>query len=130
MSRWSNRLSQYPACAKVAYFQSFGLRIKFLEPLCRNMLAEDNKWELKRLGTYWRQCSKMRSFFSSSLKESSFRENIFVDWTLCYLSILALWDRLLYCRRRTSKSKGSNLVDPASSHMLVSKIKPCMSKYK
>jgi hypothetical protein len=24
---------------------------------------------------------------------------------------------------------GSNLVDPASSHMLVSKIKPCMSKY-
>ena len=23
-----------------------------------------------------------------------------------------------------------NLVDPASSHMLVSKIKPCMSKYK
>ena len=24
----------------------------------------------------------------------------------------------------------SNLVDPASSHMLVSKVKPCMSKYK
>ena len=23
-----------------------------------------------------------------------------------------------------------NLVDPASSHMLISKIKPCMSKYK
>jgi hypothetical protein len=27
-------------------------------------------------------------------------------------------------------SNGSYLVDPASSHMLVSKIKPCMSKYK
>ena len=26
--------------------------------------------------------------------------------------------------------KSSYLVDPASSHMLVSKIKPCMSKYK
>ena len=26
--------------------------------------------------------------------------------------------------------KNSYLVDPASSHMLVSKIKPCMSKYK
>ena len=26
--------------------------------------------------------------------------------------------------------EGSYLVDPASSHMLVSKIKPCMSKYK
>ena len=25
---------------------------------------------------------------------------------------------------------GKNLVDPASSHMLVSKIKPCMSQYK
>jgi hypothetical protein len=30
----------------------------------------------------------------------------------------------------TFGSKGSYLVDPASSHMLVSKIKPCMSKYK
>ena len=28
------------------------------------------------------------------------------------------------------KSHDSNLVDPASSHTLVSKIKPCMSKYK
>ncbi len=28
------------------------------------------------------------------------------------------------------RSKGGYLVDPASSHMLVSKIKPCMSKYK
>ena len=27
-------------------------------------------------------------------------------------------------------SYGINLVDPASSHMLVSKIKPCMSQYK
>lgn len=29
-----------------------------------------------------------------------------------------------------SRSESSYLVDPASSHMLVSKIKPCMSKYK
>lgn len=28
------------------------------------------------------------------------------------------------------RGKSSYLVDPASSHMLVSKIKPCMSKYK
>ena len=27
-------------------------------------------------------------------------------------------------------SHDCNLVDPASSHMLISKIKPCMSKYK
>ncbi len=30
----------------------------------------------------------------------------------------------------TSPEDSSYLVDPASSHMLVSKIKPCMSKYK
>ena len=29
-----------------------------------------------------------------------------------------------------SEPQDSYLVDPASSHMLVSKIKPCMSKYK
>ena len=33
-------------------------------------------------------------------------------------------------RRAHVASNGSYLVDPASSHMLVSKIKPCMSKYK
>ena len=30
---------------------------------------------------------------------------------------------------RESGSESSYLVDPASSHMLVSKIKPCMSKF-
>ena len=38
------------------------------------------------------------------------------------------------CRSFGSAARGSragrNLVDPASSHMLVSKIKPCMSQYK
>ena len=32
--------------------------------------------------------------------------------------------------RRGGRQTSSYLVDPASSHMLVSKIKPCMSKYK
>jgi hypothetical protein len=31
---------------------------------------------------------------------------------------------------RAATKESSYLVDPASSHMLVSKIKPCMSKYK
>ena len=34
------------------------------------------------------------------------------------------------CRTGTNSRSDSYLVDPASSHMLVSKIKPCMSKYK
>ena len=33
-------------------------------------------------------------------------------------------------RKNRKKKHDSYLVDPASSHMLVSKIKPCMSKYK
>ena len=34
------------------------------------------------------------------------------------------------CGAAQSLYKARYLVDPASSHMLVSKIKPCMSKYK
>ena len=37
---------------------------------------------------------------------------------------------LLGVAGRSMQSEDSYLVDPASSHMLVSKIKPCMSKYK
>ena len=36
----------------------------------------------------------------------------------------------VFALRSVSNFIGSYLVDPASSHMLVSKIKPCMSKYK
>ena len=36
----------------------------------------------------------------------------------------------LLCGALHTLGGDSNLVDPASSHMLVSKIKPCMSQYK
>ena len=36
----------------------------------------------------------------------------------------------LHCRVRQQMTDLCNLVDPASSHTLVSRIKPCMSKYK
>ncbi|CDH60988.1 predicted protein [Lichtheimia corymbifera JMRC:FSU:9682] len=36
----------------------------------------------------------------------------------------------VYAQNDLQRQLGSYLVDPASSHMLVSKIKPCMSKYK
>ena len=39
------------------------------------------------------------------------------DYKLCIMLKDIIWNNI-------------NLVDPASSHMLVSKIKPCMSKYK
>ena len=44
----------------------------------------------------------------------------------CYVSIL----RAVHSLRGVVSFKDSNLVDSASSHTLVSKIKPCMSKYK
>jgi hypothetical protein len=52
--------------------------------------------------------------------------------------VLSLWSTLRVVTvnnvhgegRSVDLRKGSYLVDPASSHMLVSKIKPCMSKYK
>ena len=57
---------------------------------------------------------------------------------MLHLSALALWInpntqvaiiRRLDCAHTLHKAKVNYLVDPASSHMLVSKIKPCMSKY-
>ena len=36
----------------------------------------------------------------------------------------------MFAFRKESRHRDRNLVDPASSHMLVSKIKPCMSQYK
>jgi hypothetical protein len=38
--------------------------------------------------------------------------------------------KLSAVQRRHASEQGSYLVDSASSHMLVSKIKPCTSKYK
>ena len=45
-----------------------------------------------------------------------------------YLHIKVRYDLFLLINYISSYD--SNLVDPASSHMLVLKIKPCMSKYK
>ena len=46
------------------------------------------------------------------------------------VSINLLFVVNFYLALNQVQSKRSNLVDPASSHMLVSKIKPCMCKYK
>jgi hypothetical protein len=46
------------------------------------------------------------------------------------LGVWGVGSRLRLALSPCSSLQGSYLVDPASSHMLVSKIKPCMSKYK
>ena len=55
-------------------------------------------------------------------------------YTPTCLQVLWLFIRLQMAAKSRADDEppgeGSYLVDPASSHMLVSKIKPCMSKYK
>lgn len=55
---------------------------------------------------------------------------VFSAW--CYLAVRSVGRKCepLSPITRRRKGKESYLVDPASSHMLVSKIKPCMCKYK
>ena len=58
--------------------------------------------------------------------------------TPCSCFDAPVWQSRLGTRRQKLEGSSSplahdsvnNLVDPASSHMLVSKIKPCMSQYK
>ena len=55
------------------------------------------------------------------------------DWSLNLIFLYLIWTYYLFLRKpliSEASLKDSNLVDPASSHMLVLKIKPCMSKYK
>lgn len=52
-------------------------------------------------------------------------------WMVLYLSLIIVCDRSIEKKGSSpGPARNSYLVDPASSHMLVSKIKPCMCKYK
>ena len=69
-----------------------------------------------------RRCRQTSSFVTKRLLSKSCRQS---------LRALLVWP--VEGEGERSRSRGrdeSYLVDPASSHMLVSKIKPCMSKYK
>ena len=46
-----------------------------------------------------------------------------------FVFLCKMWPNNFFLQEKKIK-KDINLVDPASSHTLVSKIKPCMSKYK
>ena len=43
---------------------------------------------------------------------------------------IVIIEKNILCSNSYINNSDSNLVDPASSHTLVSKIKPCMCKYK
>lgn len=51
-------------------------------------------------------------------------------FTICNKHLTVYFGGLVLVVGSPTPARDSYLVDPASSHMLVSKIKPCMSKYK
>ena len=53
-----------------------------------------------------------------------------VSWLNKLTSVVEIHCGFSPRERNRTTSRSSYLVDPASSHMLVSKIKPCMCKYK
>ena len=67
---------------------------------------------------------------------SSTNDNKFMRILVCVVVYSAMLKRVACWRLKLTSQflsfldEDSYLVDPASSHMLVSKIKPCMSKYK
>ena len=80
----------------------------------------------------------MRTFLHcSKLSASDSNAHARCSFALCHLSLWAEMERRclagLSCVTQTPSRSSIRawryLVDPASSHMLVSKIKPCMSKY-
>ena len=77
-------------------------------------------------------CVAARSRRSVSLLQSDWQTTLLL--TYCdqrHLVRLDAWScRFVLASAARAALYGSYLVDPASSHMLVSKIKPCMSKYK
>ena len=77
-------------------------------------------------------CVAARSRRSVSLLQSDWQTTLLL--TYCdqrHLVRLDAWScRVVLASAARAALYGSYLVDPASSHMLVSKIKPCMSKYK
>ena len=73
-----------------------------------------------------RQASKVQSCWKLAVSFGQAPKQIMIDFLTNSGSRKQQWQSCEY-RVRT---ESSYLVDPASSHMLVSKIKPCMSKYK
>ena len=69
-------------------------------------------------------------FFSSTTVQTSvcYMSEVVLPFFACCVFI-EIYTHLTYIKCFTAGDE-SYLVDPASSHMLVSKIKPCMSKYK
>ena len=92
---------------------------------------------LELLRTFIQLSERETSLLSGDLRIAKEEKNSY--WRFAPRSPVRIWNMLdltvltafrLAIRGWTLFSLARYLVDPASSHMLVSKIKPCMSKYK
>ena len=80
----------------------------------------------RRLTAVWRlvvlACSAIEGYFIAAIQRTALASGFRPD---------AVHFKVIVCVFTQKRwLDDSYLVDPASSHMLVSKIKPCMSKYK
>jgi hypothetical protein len=112
-------LSQQPAtqteahlvCALSRCPRLFELRL--VRDVGNLAVANDGSATRKRTPYHWRRVLRHTSYVQ--LMRADFV--VFDFWASARFFSAGHWQR-------------TNLVDPASSHMLVSKIKPCMSQYK
>ena len=84
----------------------------------------------RRLTAVWRlvvlACSAIEGYFIAAIQRTALASGLRPD--AVHFKVIVSICVFLHTRKRWLDD--SYLVDPASSHMLVSKIKPCMSKYK
>ena len=100
----------FDACSLGSRIEGAGAAVgrSLIGSVCRWRLLPGEEWSRPRMSR-WPRSAMVSSFLLSS--QTTGRTEI-VGF------------------RVSGSRAGRNLVDPASSHMLVSKIKPCMSQYK
>jgi hypothetical protein len=86
-----------------------------------------NLWDSGGTRYRWVWLVDFDGAFLRQSQSDSFVNLLMNSWPRKQLWMVVIIGR---CIPRGARMESSYLVDPASSHMLVSKIKPCMSKYK
>ena len=115
---------------------SFSCFMTCLECGCPKAHFPVPRWSDKMSAFGLSCCVRLKEFQSQKVSETPSNNLTFVSNYTPAAPAVSVWVLLLSAFRSTAKSwwwlhwQQSYLVDPASSHMLVSKIKPCMSKYK
>ena len=92
----------------------------------RQSFRRVNPWALSALGAYLRIKLSVYLLFSMTLRFA----NLITPCASAHCVDVSIRQTVFYRALYVDVLHHSYLVDPASSHMLVSKIKPCMSKYK